>query len=243
VWAVVSVVGIVATARPIGLLFAYRFGWARMLGMVAGVIVAWAAWRALAVWRPVLERRALAPIGVVGLAVLAVVGSLAHVRAGVPQEEESDVVNDLAPSVLAAVPPGEGEVVVRGIGFLGLSYASGLVLQLERHGIDAGQPQSQPRRPEELHVSAGGRVRARFTVALDDDVVVLTADPTQRLVALSGDLDIDELRASDEARKQLEAVLEGDRPADQDRVEELFRATARSDNTVGVFIEVPPAGP
>jgi hypothetical protein len=117
------------------------------------------------------------------------------------------------------------------------------VLQLERHGIDAGQPQSQPRRPEELHVYAGGRVRARFTVALDDDVVVLTADPTQRLVALSGDLDIDEPKASDEARKQLEAVLEGDRPADRDRVEELSRATARSDNTVGAFIEVPPAGP
>jgi hypothetical protein len=153
------------------------------------------------------------------------------------------VVNDLAPPVLAVVPSGEGEVVVRGIGFLGLSYASGLVLQLERHGIDAGQPQSQPRRPEELDVYAGGRVRARFTVALDDDVVVPTADPTQRLVALSGALDIDELRASDEARKQLEAVLEGDRPADQDRVEELFPATARSDNTVGVFIEVPPAGP
>lgn len=81
-------------------------------------------------------------IGVVGLAVLAVVGSLAHVRAGVPQEEESDVVNDLAPPVLAAVPPGEGEVVVRGIGFLGLSYASGLVLQLERHGIDAVSPRA-----------------------------------------------------------------------------------------------------
>jgi hypothetical protein len=37
------------------------------------------------------------------------------------QEEESDVVNDLAPPVLAAVPSREGEVVVRGIGFLGLS--------------------------------------------------------------------------------------------------------------------------
>ena len=44
VWAV-AVVGIVATARTIGPMYVYRFGWARMLGMVAGVIVAWAAWR------------------------------------------------------------------------------------------------------------------------------------------------------------------------------------------------------
>jgi hypothetical protein len=238
-WAVASVVGIVATARTVGLLFAYRFGWARMLGMVAGVIVAWAAWRALVAWRPVLERRVLTPVALVGIAVLAVVGSVAHVRAGVPQERESEVVNELAPPVLAAVPAGDGEVVVRGIGFLGLSYASGLVLQLERHGIDAGQPQSQRRRPEELHIYAGGPVRARFTVALDDDVAALTADPTQRLVALSGELDLDELRAADKARQALEALLQGDGPVDQDRVEELFRATAHSHSAVGVFIQAP----
>jgi hypothetical protein len=242
VWAAASVVGIIATARTIGPLYAYRFGWARMLGMVAGVIVAWAAWRAVAAWRPSLERRLLTPIAVAGVAALALVGSVAHVRAGVPQEGESALVNELAPAALAAVPAGEGEVVVRGIGFFGTSYASGLVLQLERHGIDAGQPPTSPRRPEELHVYAGGPVRARLTVAVDDDVVALTDDPTQRLVALSGRFDIDDLRASYEARKQLEAVLEGDGPVDQDRVEELYRASARSHNTVGIFAEVPPAG-
>jgi hypothetical protein len=56
VWAVASVIGVVATARTVGLLYEYRFGWARMLGMLAGVIVGWAAWRAVVDWRPALER-------------------------------------------------------------------------------------------------------------------------------------------------------------------------------------------
>jgi hypothetical protein len=243
VWAVASVVGIVATPRTLGPLYAYRFGWARMLGMVAGVIVAWAGWRAVTERRPALGRRVLTPIAVVGIAVLAVVGSVAHVRAGVPQERDSATISELAPSVLAAVPPGDGEVVVEGLGLLEVSYASGLVLQLERHGIDAGLPQSRPRRPEELHVYAGGPVRARFTVALNADVVELTASPTLRLVALSGEVVPDELRASNEARKELESVLEGEGPVDQDRVAALFRATAPPHSAVGVFIEVPAAAP
>jgi hypothetical protein len=243
VWAVASVIGMVATARTIGPLFAYRFGWSRMLGMVTGVIVAWAAWQVVAEWRPALERRVLPRIVVAGIAVLAVVGSVAHVRAGVPQEPEPATIRALAPLVVASVPPGDGEVVVQGIGFLGLSYASGLVLQLERHGIDAGQPQGHPRRPDELHVYAGGRVRARFTVALDSDVVELAARPTLRLVAISGDLSLDELRAANAARKELDAVMTGKRPADKDEVEALLQSARASHNSVGVFIEVPAARP
>lgn len=145
--------------------------------------------------------------------------------------------------MVAEVPPGEGEVVVQGIGFLGLSYASGFVLQLERHGIDAGQPQRQPRRPEELHVYAGGPVRARFTVAFDSDIVDLAARRTLRLVALSGDLSLDELRAANAAREELDAVMTGKRTADDDEVETLLRSARASHTTVGVFIEVPPAAP
>ena len=243
VWAVASVVGIVATARTIGPMYVYRFGWARMLGMVAGVIVAWAAWRVVSEWRPSLERRVLTPIVVVGIAVLAIVGSVAHVRAGVPQEPESALARELVPPVLDAVPPGDGEVVVRGVGFMGLSYAATLVLQLERHGIDAGQILSGPRRPEELHAYAGGPVRARLTVALNTDVVDLTASPTQRLVALAGDLDLDRIRASNEASNELEALLADEGPVDEDRVEALLRSAVLPDSAVGVFIEVPPVGP
>lgn len=243
VWAVASVIGIVATARTIGPLFAYRFGWSRMLGMVAGVIGAWAALEAVAEWRPAFARRVLRPIAVMGIAVLAVVGSVAHVRAGVPQERASAIIRELAPTVVAEVPPGEGEVVVQGIGFLGLSYASGLVLQLERHGIDAGQRQRQPRRPEELHVFAGGPIRARLTLAFDSDIVDLAGRPTLRLVALSGDLSLDELRAANAARKELDAVMTGKRTADEDHVETLLRSARASHTSVGVFIEVPPAGP
>jgi hypothetical protein len=243
VWAIASVIGIVATSRTIGPLYVYRFGWARMLGMVAGVIVAWAAWRAVADWRPSLERRALTPVAVVGIAVLAVVGSVAHVRAGVPQQPQSALVRELVGPVVDAVPPGDGEVVVRGVGFMGLSYAATLVLQLERHGIDAGQHLAGPRRPEELHVYAGGPVRARLTVALDNDVVDLTASPGQRLVALAGDLDPDRIRESNAASAELEALIAEEGPVDQDRADALLRTAVIPEGAVGVFIQVPPAAP
>jgi hypothetical protein len=243
VWAIASVIGIVATSRTIGPMYVYRFGWARMLGMVAGVIVAWAAWRAVADWRPSLERRALTPVAVVGIAVLAVVGSVAHVRAGVPQQPQSALVRELVGPVVDAVPPGDGEVVVRGVGFMGLSYAATLVLQLERHGIDAGQRLAGPRRPEELHVYAGGPVRARLTVALDNDVVDLTASPGQRLVALAGDLDPDRIRESNAASAELEALIAEEGPVDQDRADALLRTAVIPEGAVGVFIQVPPAAP
>ena len=242
VWAVASVVGVVATSRIIGPMYAYRFGWARMLGMVAGVIVAWAAWRVVAEWRPALERRVLTPIAVTAIAVLAIVGSVAHVRAGVPQESESATIRELVGPVLAALPPGDGEVVVEGIDFFGVSYASGLVLQLERRGIDAGQPPTAPRRAEELHVYSGGPVRARLTVAFHADVVDLTARPGLRLVVLSGGLTLDDLRASVEASEQLEAVVAGERVVDDGQFDALVQAATLPRPAVGVFIETPPAG-
>ncbi|HEY6698991.1 MAG TPA: hypothetical protein VIZ67_12235 [Acidimicrobiales bacterium] len=243
VWAGASVVGVIATSRVIGPLYAYRFGWARMLGMVAGVIVAWAAWRVVAERRPALERRVLTPIAVTAIAVLAVVGSVAHVRAGVPQQSESASISELVAPVLAVLPPGDGEVVVEGIDFFGTSYATGLVLQLERHGVDAGQPPTEPRRPEELHIYSGGPVRAHLTLALDDDVVDLTTRRDLRLVVLSGGLTLDELRVAVEASKQLEAIMAGERAVDHGQFDALVQAATLPRPAVGVFTEAPAAGP
>jgi hypothetical protein len=165
------------------------------------------------------------------------------VRAGVPEKPQSATLRELVAPVLAELPPGDGEVVVEGIEFFGTSYASGLVLQLERNGIDAGQPPTKPRRPEELHVYSGGPVRAHLTVALHADVVDLTGRPGLRLVALSGGLTLDELRASVDATKQLEPVVTGETTMDDDQFDALVRAASLPRPAVGVFIEMPPAGP
>jgi hypothetical protein len=58
--------------------------------MVAVALAAWGAWVALARWRPDLERRVLVPGAIAGLVLLAVVSSVAHVRADMPQSEMSN---------------------------------------------------------------------------------------------------------------------------------------------------------
>jgi hypothetical protein len=127
----------VATARTVGPVYGYRMGWTWVLGMVAGVIVAWAAWLLVAAWRPALERRLLVPASVVALAVLAVATSVGHVRAGDPDPVATGRVGDLVPQVTAAIPAGDGQVVIDGPTFGGSSYAAGLELALEKAGYDA----------------------------------------------------------------------------------------------------------
>src|SRR5690606_32442249 len=100
VWLAASAAGVVATSRTVGPVYEYRVGWVRVLGMVAGVIVAWAGWSALAAWRPALERRLLVPVSLGALAVLALVGSVAHVGAGRPQPRESATLEAIVPGVV-----------------------------------------------------------------------------------------------------------------------------------------------
>jgi hypothetical protein len=74
-------------------------------------------------------------------------------------------------------------------------------------------------------------------------MVGLTAEPTQRLVALCGELDVEELRPSDQARKEVRALVAGHGPVNQHREEELFRAIARTHPPSPVVLEAPPAAP
>jgi hypothetical protein len=192
VWLAASVVGVVATARTVGPVYAYRIGWTWVLGMVAGVVVAWAAWTLVAAWRPALEHRVLVPGSVVVLAILAVATSVGHVRAGDPDAVATDRVRELMPQITAAIPAGDGQVVVDGPTFGSSIYAGGLELALEKAGYDARVPGNAT---GPARVADDGPQRVRLVVITDIDIAAAEEDPTLRMVAYSGDYSVDELRA------------------------------------------------
>jgi hypothetical protein len=221
-WAFASAVGVVAVARTVGLVFEYRLGWTSVLGMVAGVIVAWAAWLAVVRRRPALEQRVLVPVSLLVLAVLAVVGSVAHVAGDGPTATSSSRIRHLVPEVVDALPAEPGVVVVDGRRSIeGLIIAPGLLLQLERRGIDARLPGGDD--PVGSHRVAGpdDDIEAELVVVVYDQIAEAEADPAMTMVAYDGEVTLDEVLAETTAN---DGGDEGD--GDGDEAVPLFTAVA-----------------
>jgi hypothetical protein len=81
---------------------------------------------------------------------------------------------------------GDGQVVVeRYANHLGShNYGRGLLLQLERHGIDARVPATRIRIFPETRNQTEGPVRARLVVAADGKIDEVRADPDYRLLSI-----------------------------------------------------------
>jgi hypothetical protein len=185
VWALASVSGVVAIARTLGVVFAYRLGWVEVLGMVAGVMVAWAGWlivsaRASRRAGPVLVGGVLA-----ALAVLAVAGGVAHVRAGVPQPAQSRQVGDVISGVLAGLPPGDGQVTVDGtaLSFDAAAHVTALVAELDERGVDARVTSAGKSAGEHRAYDADRPVRAQLRIAVGEDIDLVAAYPGSTLLA------------------------------------------------------------
>jgi hypothetical protein len=184
VWALASAVGVVAIARTIGPVFEYRLGWTQVLGMVAGIIVAWAVWVALAAWRPELEGRLLVPSVLVALAALAIVGSVAHVQAGEPQPVQSGQIRGIMPAVVEGLPPGDGPILVDTVpSFQASTHASSVALQLEKRGIDTVFDLGSTGAGEHRGAYDSDTVRARLLVAVGDDIAAVDEAPGTTLLA------------------------------------------------------------
>jgi hypothetical protein len=213
--------------------------WTWLVAMTAAVVVAWAVWTTLS--RRPRARRWLGGGALVGLTVLSGVNAVAAARAGTPQEEGSQAIAALAPRVVAALPGGEGGVIVRGEGFRGFTYASGLLLELERRGVQARSDQFDERSWGDHRIHDRGRVRARFTVATNEDFDERVADPGVGLVGYWGTMS-----RQDRARR-VDQVAELDRTHERGTIgDEAWLDRRRSllpddEVVVGVFAEsVPP---
>ena len=154
--------------------------------MVAAVVVAWTAWTWVARVAPRVERRWLVPLSIGALTVLAVANSVSAVRAKPPREDESTRLRALLPSVVANLPAGDGEVIVRGSSFSSTFYSSGLVLALERRHVAVRVDPSVEVAFLEHRVHRRGKVRQVLTVATNDRFDEFAARSDLRLVGYSG---------------------------------------------------------
>lgn len=199
-WFVASAVAVFATARTIGLLYAYRLHWAWVLGMVGGVLVLWAAWTVAAAWRE-WARRAAAGVALATLVGLGVANTVAATRADLPEATYGELTAGLLADTEAglAARPGDDPVLVQLGSFGAIGISLGLTNELERAGVDVVTDA----------VGAGGHrvwqegqpVRAALVVAIDDEIVTLSRMPGHQMIALTGDADMAELEA-DAARRQ-----------------------------------------
>jgi hypothetical protein len=204
IWLAASVIGVVATARTVGPLYAYRLHWAWVLGMLGGVFVLWCGWALATDRAPVVGRRAATGVALAALAGLAAVTSVRASEAKVPIEEASVLVASLAAPVEAAVRglPGDGPVLVRMETFGGLALGAGLVAELERRGVDVvvdGVGVGAHRR-----LARGERAAAILHVAIDTDIVTTASVEGFELVALVGDETMASLQGYAERLAELE---------------------------------------
>ena len=177
--AVALLSGVFAVERTVGLVYEYRLRWTWVLGMIAGLVVAWTAWT-------VVRRRWLVPASLAALVVLAGVNSASAVTARPPYERESSALRALTPQVVEALPPGDGDVLVRPESFGSYFVATGLVLQLERRGIAGRVDPGREDAFGEHRVHRRGPLRSILTVAADIDVERLSARSGLRVIAYRG---------------------------------------------------------
>jgi hypothetical protein len=179
-----TVLGVVAVMRTLGPVLDYRLRWTWMLPVVAFVLVAWTAWQ-LAVQRwPRGERAVLIPASIAVLVVVTGVNVVTAGTAGTPWRADSEIMAELTPPVLDMIKRDGGQVVLSDAYSYASWYTRGLVLQLERAGVDARVPANQAKVVGRSRVyDSGEPMQASLVVMMDKNVTDLLADPNFRLVA------------------------------------------------------------
>jgi hypothetical protein len=235
VWALASVLGVVATARTVGPLFGYRLHWSWVLGMVGGMLILWAGSLVVQDRGPALGR-ALVPLCVVAVAVLGAANAVSAVRAGTPGEEQGRWMDELGPALraeLADLPRRDGDVLIRSTSFSSVGYATSLALDLERHGRPARLPTANL--GEHRAYKPGAPLRAVVDVVVDGDIPEFLDRSDLELIAYAGDDSLEQLAADAAEADRLQADFEaGELSLDefQRRTDQLVPAFS----AVGLFL-------
>jgi hypothetical protein len=122
----------------------------------------------------------------VSLTALAVVGGVNIVTAataGTPLEGDSAAMRSISGQVLENLPDTDGTVLVTDTMHSGAGPARGLVLQLERQGIDVGVPRSLADEYGRGRVVDPAQVGTVLVVARDDTIDAVADNPDMQLIA------------------------------------------------------------
>ncbi len=181
--AAVTALVMLSILRTVGVAADYRLLYTWVPPALAAAAVLWAGWLACADRWPGGERW-LRAAGAGTAAVLAVVVTVSAARAGTPHADDGDAIAALSEPVIAAYAGADGPVVVNEVlSVSGNGHARGLVLQMERHGIEARVPEHHAMYFSPERVYDGGPVAAHLVFATDDDIESLLDDPNLRLIA------------------------------------------------------------
>lgn len=176
------VLGIIGIMRTLGPALDYRLRYLWMLGLLAFVMTAWAGWQLIIRRWPRVERSVLVPLVVAAIVVVTSINLFTAATVGSPWRADSDVLAHITPPVLDEAKRVDGQVLVADDGDAAW-YTRGLVLQLEREGVDARVPANRgPLFGPTRVLDAGEPAKATLFVAMGDEVEELLDDPRYRLI-------------------------------------------------------------
>jgi hypothetical protein len=233
---VLMLLGTVTVATTVGGVLDYRLRWSWVLGMMVALVSVWGGWLFLARRFSQAEARVLVPLSVLALAILTVWNTTSAARleaAPAHRAGWSSKTESVVPSVLAALPD-DAVVVVRSPEWLSAPFAVGVMLQLERHGIEALAPKSR-RIFGEHRVRSGGPVDAILTVASDAAVDDVFVQRDQQLIAYSGPDSRQALERRVRRKAMLDTAHENGEISDEDWY--LERVALNSRRAIAVFAE------
>jgi hypothetical protein len=191
VWLLASALGVVAVARTVGILYAYRLLWSWPLAAIAGAYSLWVGWSWVAARSPRIER-ALVPAVAAVIVLVTGIDVVAAARAGAPEPDDSATIGELGEEVAEALPADAGPLRVIPTSFLAIGYGNGLMAELDRRGIDARwsvghawvvDHRDPPRHPWGV-----------LKVVADADLLAAWDDPELEMIAYASDLTPDEVR-------------------------------------------------
>lgn len=244
------VVGILSVVRTTGAVNDYRLRYTWVPPTVAAVVVLWAGWSAVAQRWP-RAPEVLVPgilVATVGLSGINVAGA---VVAGTPHEGDSEILDELARPLIERYGDATGPVVLDEVPSLWMpNYSRGLVLQLERHGVEARVPTHRAMLFTDERVHDGGPVSARLLLATDADVPPLLRRPGLRVVARWTVAPPEEMQRAARERRAIEADVAAGRMTAAEalvRGQELNAELGMDDadptaTDVAVFLDERPGG-